>query len=400
MQLTYELFLEQTLNGNNYHQLEIFKEIDIIAEDPFHNNVYVKYDVLHRDEFFEYYNRVNDFIIYSFSIPKERFLKEYDQFVDNYKYTGRNARYAVQLKILYPKGIVSSRNKRISFLKEYVKQLIGIKVNLPYTVQEITIGKANYALITIIEREFLGKSNYKYYQKDVWIDSRTGSFPKSDCPEEFKVLKRKKGDIQKDKNGKLIPNERKFSTCVRVFRYGMRKDGTSCWDIFINDLKNKLINSLKRIFSKKAGTGKVLHKRQCKKSYHPLIRRRLSSINYAKQTIEYTTNWLLKREKEYLKFKEKPKDFTIQRQHDQLTLWNSSEWRYMGVEKTKAYKQIESIFEKFRSRFKKEEFHDNEGNVRKIQHCYQRVDELEENIHLLIKMFFEDISAVQLSVDG
>lgn len=42
--------------------------------------------------------------------------------------------------------------------------------------------------------------------------------------------------------------------------------------------------------------GKVLHKRENKKIYLNIIKRRIGMVNYAKQTVEYTINYLLMKE--------------------------------------------------------------------------------------------------------
>lgn len=385
------------LNGKKYHQQDIFKKLDVLY-DGSASNVYIRKEVMHKHEFIGYYkNRSrSDFMLDNLPLAFDEFVSKYDEFLENYEQKNKKSRYAVQLKVLYPKSVNTDKLKR-HFVKEFVKEVneLGLKeadysadpyvkkhkkLLLPYTVEEVRNGRATYALITIVERYYLGHMKYKLYRKDVIHDKRTGKFPKRGCPEEHIVVKNKKGDCYLDKDGKKIPNDTMFSKNMRTFSYGKSSTGRDLFFEFMEKLKMKVLNALKRIHTKGVQAGKILYKRQNKPTYANVIRRRIGMINYAKETIQYTINFLLQHEITYDKI---------------IDHFNPG--KDPTVIHSEAYHKLVNIFEKYRSRFKKQEFHDLEGNLRLIRYCYQKVDELEENIRVLIKQFFTEVNQVILT---
>lgn len=356
----------------------LFKSIDLIQTEDNDSNVFLEYHVLHREEFLQYFQDTSTFFINKLPKQKDLFIKLYDQFMESYKYANRKSRYAVQLKLLYPKSVVWKKKQEV-FLTEYMKQIVQTNVNIHYVVENRYQGKAQYALITIIERVYLGFIKWKIYIQDKYIDIRTGKWASKDCPEKFKILKCKKGEYQKDAKGNFKrQNEIQFSKNLRLFRYSVDPNtGRNMFYEFIKDLKLKVISAMKRIYTKGVNFGKVLHKRQIKKHYHNLVRRRIAAINTAKQIVEYTTNYIL-----------------MQEQKHDLHYEPYNDGKNIIVKHSKIYNKMLEIFEKYRSRFKKECFHDNHGNLRKIRHCYQRVDEVEENIRILIQMFKDEVENI------
>jgi hypothetical protein len=377
--------------------MDAFQNLDVLY-DGSASNVFIGKSILHKEEFLGYYkNRSRtDFMIDNFPMTISDFVTTYDEFLENYKQKDKQSRYAVQLLILLPKSINTSKLRR-HFVKEYVKGVneLGLKkdqyasdpyirkhekVLLPYTVELIEKRKETYVLITIIERYYLGHMKYKLYRKDIVHDKRTGKFPKRGCPEEHLIVKIKKGECQLDKKGKKIPNECMFSKNMRTFSYPKSVSGRNLFTDFMEKLKTKVINALQRVFTKGVQTGKILYKRQNKPTYANVIRRRIGMINYAKEVVQYTINFLLQHEINYDKI---------------IDHFNPG--KDPTVIHSEAYHKLVSIFEKYRSRFKKQEFHDSEGNLRLIRYCYQKVDELEENIRILIKLFFTEVNQVVLT---
>lgn len=376
-----------TWNKNLISKNDMFHSIDLIKDETNDCNVFVSYQVLHRDSFIDYMENTSKFFIYKLPTGKDKFLQMYDEFMETYKYANRKSRYAVQLKVLYPKSIVW-KNKRESFIKEYIRQLVQTKIDVHYVVENVSQGKVQYALITILERVYLGTVKWKIYMQNKYIDRRTGKWASKDCPDNFKILKCKKGEYQRDSNGNLKrTNEVQFSKNLRLFRYSVDPiTGRNMFYEFMQELKLKVISAMKRVYSKGVKNGKVLHKRQIKKTYHNLIRRRIAAINTAKQIVEYTTNYIL-----------------LEEQKNDRVFQPYNYAKAPIVKHSDRYHQMIAIFEKYRSRFKKEEFHDMNGNLRKIKHCYQRVDEVEENIRILIKMFkaeVEDLKGGVLNDNG
>ena len=393
----YEMFLNMYVNGKKYHQNEAFNDIDVLYDGP-SSNVYIKKSVLHQKEFIGYFkNRSRStFIVDNFPMNIDQFVSKYDEFLGNYKQKDREGRYAVQLLVLLPKSVNTSKLKR-HFVKEFVKGVneLGLKksqytddpyvkkhekVLLPYTAEVIEKRKESYVLFTIIERYYLGHMKYKLYRKDIVLDKRTGKFPKRGVPEEHLIVKHKKGDYQLDKEGKKIPNECMFSKNMRTFSYPKSTTGRNLFPEFMEKLKTKVINAMQRILTKGVKTGKILYKRQNKPTYANVIRRRIGMINYAKEVVQYTINFLLQHEQTYDK-----------------VIDHFNPGKDAIVRHTKAYHELIHIFEKYRSRFKKQEFHDTEGRLRLMRYCYQKVDELEDNIRVLIKMFFHEVNQISLT---
>ncbi|MFV0380927.1 MAG: hypothetical protein ACK5KR_01630 [Breznakia sp.] len=230
--LDYNTLLISYLNNSKFSQLDIFKDIDIVI-DPLNgsNNIYLNYQVLHKEEFNNYFTSKSSFFIENLPMYLKKFVAVYNEFHDTYQRKNINSRYAVQLKILYPKAC-DTEGKRKTFIKLYIKQLIETKeydyenkkikpTDLPFVVENITNMKrtVTYALITIIERKYLGTSNYKIYKETKYKDIRTGRFAARTCPKEYKQIVCTKGDIVKDKNGNYIPCKEFFSKNLRVFSF-------------------------------------------------------------------------------------------------------------------------------------------------------------------------------------
>ena len=123
--------------------------------------------------------------------------------------------------------------------------------------------------------------------------------------------------------------------------------------------------------------GKRLHKTESKPEYHRYVRRRIAALNFAKQTIEYTTNYLLKK-------------FCA----EDIVFTHYNEAKGGRTEHSRAYKQVLSIFHKYRTRFRNGVFHDETGNEHQLDYYHQNVYELDRSIQCLLDQFFTDIQAL------
>lgn len=350
--------------------------------DEYLNGIYIHYEPMDKKKFETYIQENKAFFDTHLPLGQERFLSEYMEYIENYCSSKRKTRYAISLTILYPKSI-SKNDEKKKFIFELIKAISGFKDGLPYFLENIDKGNGSYARVVIIERLYLGKKEWKIYKTSKYIDTRTGKFAKKDCPDVFKKLICKAGDFVLDKDGKKIPSKAVFSNNLRIFCYA--KDPITkenMWDSFLYRLKVKFTNVLLLVCGKvnQVKKGKRLHKTNCRPEYHRFVRRRISSINYAKQVVEYTTNYLLK---EACK-----KDIIMQ---------PYNEGKSEKIKHSKEYNAIMRIFMKYKKRFNKKSFHDdNTGLECRIDYYDMRVDELDQNIERLLTMFFNEVQAINL----
>ena len=345
------------------------------------NGVYVHYEALHREEFDQYMEQHESFFDMNIPFSREKFVSEYKEFIENYCSKKKNTRYAISLTVLYPKKLATNNQKK-RFVHELVKQIGGIDCDLPYFVENITQRNGCYAKIIIIERLYLGRKGWKIYKNDKFIDTRTGRFASRDCPAEFKKAVCKAGEYVLDKDGDKIPSNAVFSNNLRIFCFA--KDPVSkdnLWDAFIYKLKIKYINAVLLICGKTNTVkhGKRLHKTNNKPEYHRYVRRRISALNYAKQVIEYTTNYLLNKACQ-----------------NDISYIPYNEGKNIRVKHSTAYNQITGLFMKYKRRFTKKSFHDRTGLERQIDYYDMRVDELDENVEILLDMYFKEIELVNV----
>ncbi|MEG2684797.1 MAG: hypothetical protein RR929_01905 [Erysipelotrichaceae bacterium] len=363
-------------------QLESIREFfgtNIIKCDESLYNIYINYQVLHKQEFYDYFEDYKTYFIQDLGIYD--CINRYKQFMANYEYRDtatRKSRYAVQLTVLYPKDIVLQK-KQGKFIRNFITNVLGKDIKLPFVVENVKRRNGWYAIVTIIERAVDQQTQYKTYRKTIAIDTRTGKFASKDCSEEYKKIIKRKGEVVRDKNGDPIPNDIMFSNSLRIFRYSASSNGKDMFIEFMRELKNKFTVALFAILTKKSEIkGVYIHKRQNKKEYHNVIRRRIAMINYAKDVITSTSNLMLMKE-----------------DRNNTILVNPREEREDVIIRTKKYKLILMVFEKYKARFKKEEYHDAEGNCRPIKSYKQRVDILEANIRDLILMFINEMKTIE-----
>lgn len=357
---------------------------DFATEDLFVDNcskgVFINMTPLYKEDFKSYIYSRPVYFDKVLPLQQDTFYDEYLEYMENYCSKQRNTRYAIQLKILYPKKI-ESVNERKQFVKQFVMTLCGLKKPLPYYVENYRQGNGSYAKITIIDRMYLGRKQWMIYKKDVWIDSRTGKFPSQDCPAEYRKLKCKAGDYRLDKDGNRIPSSAVFSNSLRIFVYGKEMEtGRNKWIEFLWMLRQKFLDTVLKVCGKTdvVKKGKRLHKTECKPEYHRYVRRRISAINFAKQTVEYTTNYLLKK-------------FCM----DDIVYTPYNTAKDDRVIHSEAYKKVLSIFYKYKTRFKNGCFHDQDGNLYQIDYYKQNVYELDCSIQSLLDQFFSDIQALE-----
>ena len=369
--------LIQCYKSHNYRY--DFSTEEIFVDDN-SAGIYIHITPLHKQEYINYIENTH-FFYKELPMEEEKFNEHYIEFMKNYCSQKRNLRYAVQMEVIYPKKIISLEQKK-RFIKEFVMHLCGLNKPLPFFVENKQKGNGSYAVITVIDRLYLGEKTWKIYKKDVWIDSRTGKFPSRDCPKEFRILKRRAGDYCLDKNGERIPSKAVFSNSLRTFSYGKEMEtGRNKWEEFISMIKQKFIDTVLKVCGKVDAVkkGKRLHKTECKPEYHRYVRRRIAAINFAKQTIEYTTNFLLN--------KACKGDIVYEP-------YNGAKNRI--IKHSENYKRIIKIFMKYKTRFNKKCFHDQHGIERKVDYYKQNVYELDKNIEILLDSFFQEIEALQM----
>lgn len=376
------------MNAVYYDLLETFKTSNmnfdfgydslVIDREEHNQGIYIRYTPLHKESFCSYIKDTS-FSFTSLPMAQEKFTKYYLEFMNAYTSQKRNTRYGVLVTIAYPKLLKDIR-KRKKFVDNFVRDICGRNVDVPYFVEHVIQGGCEYAKITVIERIFLGVQKWKIHKRDMFIDTRTCKWAARSCPDEYRKQVCKAGARVVDKHGNNIPGTAVFSNTLRIFSFAKdQATKRNLWDEFIGKLKQIYINTLLNVCQKVQAVkgGKRLHKTRNKPEYHRYVKRRIAALNYAKQVIEYTTNYLLQSECEH--------DVEYQPYNhgkDPIT------------KHTDKYKKIISVFMKYKERFKKKKFHDKEGLVYKIDYYDLRVDELDRSVDKLLRLFFDDLSAL------
>ena len=337
--------------------------------------LYLRYEPLHEKEFNNFISK-DDFSFFHLPCSKNDFLKKYKAFMGSIN-TGLNNIYGYLLTFFYPNKIIEI-SQYSEFVNRYVRELVD-QFDVPYLVKNLEYPTGLVAQVFVIDRLYLKNVKYKQYLSTKYIDSRTGKFASKNCPDEFKVIKCKKGDYVLDKEGKRIFLDGSFSTSLRHFSFAKdMKTKKNLFSEFIYTLKQKYINALQRVtVGKGARKGCRFKKTKTDLKYHRFVRRRIAALNYAKQTIEYMLNYFLQLEEDKDKIYEK----FIEGKDDKIL-------------HTDAYNLLLGLSLKMKKRFKKQSFHDNLGILRKLS-CYNmRVDILDSNIQILLEEFSNELFSI------
>lgn len=347
----------------NKNTLKQYEDIAIDINDS-HIKTYINFKMLHLETFKKEISNIKSYLIMR-NIPDEYTHSNYKSFLyklykyekeHQYKYTkekGYKSVAAIRIEILLPKKINTSTLQK-KFVVQYVKECNPVGYKLPWISYIITRKDSKYLVILLSERE---------YQDCEVVDTYNRNYKNKEG-----LLVHEKGSPRLDSNGNQIKKHVLWSNKVRIFTFSKFK----CFEIFMNDLKDKLIMVLKSTIGK-IERKFIMKKRNAKKIWHFYNGKCVIEVNHVKKYIECMCNFAL----------------DIQRSKKN-SRYNDDDDREKSSP-TPLYKEISNLFFKYKKRFDKESFHDNEKVLREIAYKNVALDVLQENLYILKEQFNQDL---------
>lgn len=275
--------------------------------------------------------------------------------------TEYECRRGIKLTILLPKKSWTTQEiKRL--IAKYVKYIVQEEKGLKYVAWESIKGEAKYIILWIADRESYYHKKIKTYKNDVYINSKTKSICKA--TDDNAILKCKKGDFIKDKNGNEIVEINYFKE-----RKSRRFIYKSSFKTFTELFKSLFLQTLK-LFKKIVNFeyGKYFRRFNIRFAYNRFQRRIIKETNLV---IQYIQNELNLKLREYVRH---PDEYEIHKKgYDPGEL----------IQDKKANIVLD-MFEKYRVIFKSKKFMLDDVEY-KIADC--RVDKAEDNLNILKDMF-------------
>lgn len=343
-----------------------------IAINPYTGKLkaYIRFDLLHINGIRTLLRDIKSFpILMTRNIDKEYqiFFKELIKYEKEheYKYKGSKNKkkkyktiYGVHLEILLPRKIESKEDKR-HFVNKFMSLVNPIGYTIPWLAYEMQRGDASYINVLLSERECINHEEYIRYNRNYKL--KTGE------------IVHKKGDIKLDSKGKKRKEFIQFSCKTRLF----------ILDRSFDQLMKKLFQNFKIAAVKIVRDIKIrffLSVKSAKKGWHFFNKQCVMEVNHAKRYIEYMCNRAV----------DIQRDTVIDYIHDD----------HIKNVPTPRYREIESIFMKYKKRFDKNEFHDDRGKARAIGYKDVALDDLKTNIKDLIQLFETEIKKIVPSIIG
>lgn len=141
--------------------------------------------------------------------------EEYAQYEKTHQKTANKNNEGRETVIALPNELANDTKKLKIFCDDLAKSLYGINRDYEYAVHWNEKRNNLHVHYIYSEREINSKATPKVYKKDLWVDPKTGKACKKDTPQA--ILRCKKGDIQKDKEGNIKYNTDPFTTKDRKF---------------------------------------------------------------------------------------------------------------------------------------------------------------------------------------
>lgn len=141
--------------------------------------------------------------------------EEYAQYEKTHQKTVNKNNEGRETVIALPNELANTPKKLKIFCDDLAKSLYGTNRDYEYAVHWNEKRNNLHVHFIYSEREINSKATPKTYKKDLWVDPRTGKACKKDTPNA--ILRCKKGDIQKDKEGNIKYDTDPFTTKDRKF---------------------------------------------------------------------------------------------------------------------------------------------------------------------------------------
>lgn len=289
------------------------------------------------------------------------FFKELIKFERDHEYryqkkSGYKTIYGVKIEILLPKKIKKDSEMK-KLVSRFMTELNPLAYDLPYAAFFVQRGNGRYIEIMMSEREVVKRIEIVRYTRN--YKSKDGT------------LIHKRGEPKLNADGKPLKQYVNFSGKKRIF----------VLDRPMEKIRKKLLRMLSRAFRTLLQHIKLrmfLKIRKPRKSWHYFNRQCLLEINHAKRYIEYMCNYAADIQKKEI----------LDLEHDQP-------YRNIPIPK---YKEIKTVFMKYKARFEKNSYHDAAGNVFNINSRNVPYNELKENIERLIQMFQMEMRQIVPSI--
>ncbi len=286
-----------------------------------------------------------------------RFFRKLIRFETDHAYryekkSGYKTIYAIRLQILLPKKIrKDSEIKKL--ISRFMTHLNPLSYDLPYAAFFLQKGNGRYIELILSEREVVDRMEIVRYARD--YHNKDG------------VLIHKRGEAKRDGEGKIIKKHVMFSNKRRLFTLDrpMEKQRQRLMRMLLQSVRTILQHIKLRMFLKIQKPGR---------SWHYYNRQCVLEVNHAKRYIEYMCNHAAEIKKEEIR------DLEEARPYQNIPI--------------PGYREIKTVFMRYKARFEKGCFHDRDGNRYRIRARGVPYDELRSNITELIRMFEEELRGI------
>lgn len=337
-----------------------YGDIAIDFDDKESVKTYVRFSMLHINRFRQEIDNIKEIVCYQNMPDTEqlRFLKSLVSYERKHRYKyAKETTYkticGINIELLLPRSI-TKRVDKIKVAERFMKKINPLAYRIPWIAYEETRGSATILKILLSEREFLDHEETKVYSRNYY--DRSGN------------ITHRKGDPVL-KAGKPVKVKVLWSNKMRIFAFNK-----AYFKRLVGQLINHYIEVVKSILQK-INVRFRIKQRTAKAKWHYYNRTVCMEINAMKQYVEFHCNYAV-----YLQ-REKSKNPYVE---DYLE-------RMIPVPKLK---DIINVFHKYKARFDKGMFHDEQGEAYKIAYKQVPLPALRKNLDILKSEFRKELMQI------